>query len=116
MPGTSRSDVGILAFVVLGTLLACGGASNEDLKAKLNSRARFDMRCERLALVPLEESNGRVTSYGVIGCGKRTTYVLNASTMSWVMNVEGGQPVAAPVQDPPPPTPPPPAPPPPVAR
>jgi hypothetical protein len=88
---------------VLAALLACG-PSNDSLKEKLESRAAFDLNCGALRYTPLEETNGYITSYGVEGCGRRVTYVLNASTQSWVMNTES----TGTLQDAPPPSPPPP--------
>lgn len=72
--------------------LACSacGPSNADLRSKLENRAAFDLGCQSLQLTALESTNGYVTTYGVIGCGHRATYVLNAQTLSWVMNVSDG--------------------------
>src|SRR4051794_29928726 len=93
-------------FAALVTTLAACGPGNDDLRGKLDNRAKFDMNCPNLQVVPLEETRGYVTSYGVTGCGRRVTYILNASTASWVMNVSDGQSVSAgPVQAPPPPPP-----------
>jgi len=75
-------------------LTACPmGMGNEELRAKLDNRAKFDLKCSDLQVVALEATNERVTSYGVTGCGHRVTYVLNAGTLSWVMNVSDGSPV-----------------------
>jgi len=81
-----------LGTIACACVLACGGASNDSLRAKLDSRARFDLGCSDIQLAPLEETNGYIVSYGVTGCGRRVTYVINATTESWVMNVADGQP------------------------
>lgn len=100
----------------LGVLLLAGvgiagcAPNNDELRAKLESRAKFDLECPKLDLKPLEETSLVVTSYGVIGCGRRVTYILNAATSSWVMNAEGGRPVGAVTGEQPPPPPPPPPP------
>ena len=95
-----------LAFVTSACTL---GVSNQGLRKKLDKRAAFDLECKELEFIPLEETNGYTTSYGVVGCGRRVTYVLNASSRSWVMNVDGGAPTGGAPEDPPPPPPPPPA-------
>ena len=73
--------------------------SNDSLRAKLEGRAKFDMNCPEIQLAPLEETTGAygktyTTTYGVVGCGKRTTYVLNSATMSWVLNAKDMGPAA----------------------
>jgi len=80
--------------------------SNDSLRAKLDTRAKFDLNCNQLQLVPLEETNGHITSYGVMGCGRRATYILNTQSATWIMNVEGGQPAGSYPEQPPPPPPP----------
>jgi hypothetical protein len=79
---------------VVGVLVGCG-TTNEELRAKLESRAKFDLNCQDVKVQPLETSNGFVTSYGVVGCERRATYVLNNSTASWIMNVVDGVPVSS---------------------
>jgi hypothetical protein len=96
----------VVILGVAATALAACGPSNDELRAKLDSRAQFDMNCPNPRAVSLEETNGYVTSYGVTGCGRRATYVLNATTMSWVMNVSDGRPIGeAPGEAPQPPAP-----------
>jgi hypothetical protein len=103
------------AMVAIGLMTtlpvtACGaGVSNDELRAKLDQRARFDLACPDLQLHPLEETNGYTVSYGVTGCGRRVTYVLNGTTRSWVMNVAEGRATGqTPAEAPPPPPPAPP--------
>jgi hypothetical protein len=78
-------------------MVACAGAlsgcvTNESLRAQLERRAAYDLRCEQLQLTPLEERGTTIASYGVAGCGQRATYVLQRSTGTWVMNVITGPP------------------------
>lgn len=82
------------AIAVVWVLVGCG-TTNEELRAKLESRAKFDLNCQELKVQPLETSHGYVTSYGVVGCERRATYVLNNSTASWIMNVVDGAPVSS---------------------
>jgi hypothetical protein len=84
-----------VVFAVLGVLVGCGITTNEELRAKLENRAKFDLNCQDLKVQPLETSRGFVTSYGVVGCERRATYVLNSSTASWIMNVVDGAPVTS---------------------
>ncbi|MES1177039.1 MAG: hypothetical protein ABUL62_22140 [Myxococcales bacterium] len=74
-----------LVTVVLTTLAACG-ASNSDLRTRLDTRAKFDLNCPKVDLVPLETDTGLVRSYGVTGCGRRATYVLSGGNTDWYMN------------------------------
>jgi len=56
----------------------------------LEKRASFDMTCPRAELQFVEldhEPNGEITSFGVRGCGKQATYLLNRSGQ-WVQNSE----------------------------
>lgn len=89
----------MLRFLLIGWLAAsstgCAKDWNrlEDPNARglkqLQTRASFDMNCPKreLRIVPLEKAHdGVVLSYGVRGCGERTTYVLNVGTGSWVLN------------------------------
>ena len=94
------------SLIILGGMAAALAGCippNDSLRAKLEPRAQFDLNCPNLQIVPLEKTNGWVTSYGVTGCGRRATYILNASTNSWVMNVADGQSMGAGPEDPPPP-------------
>jgi hypothetical protein len=101
-----RTAFHLLCLAFCLSSLACG-PSNDDLRAKLDGRAQFDLACKDLHIAPLEETNGYVVSYGVTGCGKRVTYVLNATTQAWVMNVADGSPTGVgPGEAPPPPAPP----------
>lgn len=100
----------LVSILGLSIFLGACGPSNDGLRAKLDSRARFDLGCKDIYVTPLEETNGHIVSYGVTGCGKRVTYVINATTLSWVMNVSDGQPTGMMPDNPPPPPPPPPPP------
>jgi hypothetical protein len=85
-----------LLWFVAGLSVGCG-PGNEELRAKLETRARFDLRCEQLQVVPLERTGKTITSYGVIGCGRQASYVLNASTQSWSLDAsEAAAPPVAP--------------------
>ena len=82
-----------IKLAALGLVLtACGGATDDQLRA----RAAFDMSCpeDQLHIVAID---GR--TQGVIGCGKRNTYVESCEQYgrtagktgcSWVLN--GSQP------------------------
>jgi hypothetical protein len=95
-------------LAVAAVALTSCAPSNDELRAKLDQRARFDLSCSSIYLQPLEETSGYTMSYGVTGCGRRVTYVLNATTQSWVMNVDEGRPTGqAPAEAPPPHMPPP---------
>jgi hypothetical protein len=90
-------------------LFAC--SNNDYLKSKLDTRAKFDLNCQKLAYTPLDKHGPEITAYGVEGCGHRATYVLQGST--WIMNVSDGQASNVPEEGrrggPPPPHVPPPA-------
>lgn len=84
-----------MSFRVLAFLSAliggCGGMYNDGFKSDLEKRAVFDMDCpnSQLRYQELSEaSNGLVTSYGVRGCGRRATYVLNVVSQVWVLNTD----------------------------
>ena len=101
-----RSQLASVTLASTLLVLACGGVSNNELRAKLVRRAQYDLDCSHVDLKPLEETNGYTMSYGVTGCGRRVTYVLNATTQSWVMNVADGQPTGqTPAEAPPAPAP-----------
>jgi hypothetical protein len=85
------------------TLVGCG-ASNSDLRTRLDARAKFDLNCPNVDFVPLETDVGLVRSYGVTGCGRRATYVLSGANSDWYMNSSDGNAVS-PVPDPTPPIP-----------
>src|SRR4051812_28677873 len=72
--GLMRASVPVL---IASALAGCSSAAREQLR----SRAEFDLQCpmDQLSLVSLGEN-----SKGVIGCGKRATYVLTPS--GWIMN------------------------------
>jgi len=87
----------VLSSLMGGAVVLSGCfPSNHVLREKLESRAKFDMSCQQLEFMPLEETSGRITTYGVTGCGRRLTYVLNANTQSWVLNGAEGR-LASPV-------------------
>jgi hypothetical protein len=89
MVTSARVGASFLSAVVCVSCLY--SVDNDGLRAKLETRAKFDLSCSKLALVPLEEDRiGTVISYGVIGCNRRVTYVLNGQ--GWVMNVSEGEP------------------------
>jgi len=69
----------------------CGGMYNDGFKSDLEKRAAFDMDCpnSQLRYQELSEaSNDLVTSYGVRGCGRQATYILNVQSGVWVMNTD----------------------------
>jgi hypothetical protein len=78
--------------LVVGLLLpACGGMYNSGFRSDLEKRASFDFGCpaSQLSLTELSSAaNGLVTSYGVRGCGKQATYVLNTTSQVWVLNTD----------------------------
>ena len=84
----------VLAVVASAFLLGACVPTNPELREKLLTRARFDLDCDEIRLRPLEKTNGWVTSYGVTGCDRRATYVLNTSSQSWIMNVSDGEAVS----------------------
>jgi hypothetical protein len=105
-----KSSIGGLMVVMLA-LLACATTSgqNDRLKADLVRRARFDLNCTNpIDAVPLQTQNDWVMSYGVLGCGRRATYVLTPDGV-WVMNSapDGKVQVDPSLMQPPPPLPPP---------
>jgi hypothetical protein len=71
----------IIAFAVCagGFQCACASTSaqNEQGLENVVNRAQFDLDCprHRLRLAPLQYEGDLVTSYGVIGCGRRGAYV-----------------------------------------
>jgi hypothetical protein len=77
-----------LGAVVLGAV-ACG-AMNDDLRSKLEQRARFDLRCDELTYTPFGDTRHVIKSYGVEGCGQRATYMLMSDYETWVMNTADG--------------------------
>ena len=79
----------ILPIALSITLIACG-ASNGDLQTRLDTRAKFDLNCPTIVLVPLETDLGLTRSYGVTGCGRRATYVLGNGNHDWYMNSSDG--------------------------
>lgn len=55
---------------------------------KLRTRASFDMNCpeDQLSLTELDRNrNHQTATYGVSGCGKRSTYIYTRET-GWVAN------------------------------
>jgi hypothetical protein len=87
-----------MRWLVCATLAALGCASsyNPGFREDLVRRAAFDFQCpeQGLQLFQLSETNGLITSYGVVGCGRQATYLLNLNNHTWVMNVDRGSPVA----------------------
>lgn len=70
-----------LALVIAST----GCATNQGLKEKLLTRARFDLKCQELDATSLANNSlGYTTTWGVSGCGKQATYV--ATDSGWVLN------------------------------
>ena len=68
--------------------------ANDTSQEKLRKRAAFDLDCEadRVDFEPLESyPNGYVTTWGVVGCGHKATYV-RSSSGTWVMNSGPGGP------------------------
>src|SRR5688572_16495703 len=80
-------DVAPGGLLALAALLACGGATNEQLKA----RTAFDLNCpqDKIQITEID-----VRTRGVTGCGKRVVYVEScdapresaAATCTWVLN------------------------------
>ena len=76
-------------LAVLAALLACGGATTDQLRA----RAAFDLQCEeaQLSVVKIDER-----TQGVRGCGQQATYVEScdgpkggtSTECTWVMNTD----------------------------
>ena len=82
---TSWEAVGLVS--VVGALLACGGATKDQLK----TRAAFDLNCSEgeVQVIKLDSK-----TRGVSGCGRRATYVESCDgppsairQCTWVMNV-----------------------------
>ena len=78
-------------------LLGCGSMYNSGLRDDLVRRASFDFQCpqQQLQFFELSQTNGIITSYGVSGCGRQATYLLNTASSTWVMNVDRGGPATA---------------------
>lgn len=74
-PRIRRGYLGILLFGVY----ACASttARNERGLQNVSNRAEFDLSCPRdqLRLAPLQYDGDLITSYAVIGCSKRATYL-----------------------------------------
>jgi len=80
-------DVGTAMLITLAALLACGGATEDQLKV----RSAFDLNCpqEQITLTQID-----VRTRGVSGCGQRATYVESCdaprgsagATCTWVLN------------------------------
>lgn len=64
----------IAMTVFLSACVAATGAAKRDLVIE---RAAFDLQCDRARLQAVELGNANV--YGVTGCGKRATYVVDCS-------------------------------------
>lgn len=82
----------ILAAMLVAGLGCLLGPGNEQFLAALVPRATFDLSCpsEQLQFVVLQHFNGDrralVSSYGVNGCGRQVSYVLDSTTGAWIMN------------------------------
>lgn len=65
-------------FAVLG----CVSSYNAHYRDDLVRRALFDVQCpqQALQLHELSQSGGVITSYGVVGCGRQATYLLNTAS------------------------------------
>jgi len=104
----ARSSSPYLALLTLCALAltGCMGHHNDRLYADLQNRASFDLQCpaDQLELHELSRSGRLANSYGVVGCGKQATYVLNMTGRgTWVMNSGGETPGAMGAQTQPPP-------------
>jgi hypothetical protein len=86
-----------LAALALLTVCSCGGATDDQLRA----RAAFDMSCPRqqIELVRLDD---RTT--GVSGCGQKATYVESCGMIdgyggkhdcTWVLNTDARRPASS---------------------
>ena len=69
---------------------ACTTAAtlNERGMENVVNRAQFDLDCprEQLRLAPLQYEGDVVTSYGVIGCGRRGAYVRAKGSNTFVLD------------------------------
>jgi hypothetical protein len=82
------------AAAIAITFLACGPSTYRASPADLPARASFDLNCPTTELRQhrLDES-----TYGVVGCGRRATYVSSCNGQPgdmttqcrWIMNGEG---------------------------
>jgi tetratricopeptide (TPR) repeat protein len=94
----------VVAALLSIAMVGCGGAP----LSVLRSRATFDLNCPRDALELLEIERGGAeyghgAIYGVLGCGRRATYIYNGQV--WVANMplsEGELGPTTPVATPPP--------------
>jgi hypothetical protein len=72
-------------------LCGCWAGMQTRLDADLLRRATFDLTCpsEGIRMVPLNRlptNSAIVGTYGVYGCGRQATYVLEPHTITWVLN------------------------------
>ena len=92
--------VGALVFASATVLSGCGSTAGRNDAGIQNvaNRAQFDLDCPRarLGLAPLQYDGDLVTSYAVVGCGKRAVYVRGARN---TFTIDPG-----PIQGQPPPT------------
>jgi hypothetical protein len=83
--------------ILVGLLVGgCFSAAQETetLRAELEPRAAFDLRCdaEELRFTPLDRwNNGVVNAWGVSGCGQRATYLRDYGSGAWVQNTGVGR-------------------------
>lgn len=73
-----------LCLASVAFLLAACAPANDELRARLDHRAQYDLKCQSPTLKPLKTTNGWITSYEVAGCGQRVTYELKEGTGSWI--------------------------------
>lgn len=96
-----------VVFAACSTVLsACGSTANRNDAGIRNvtNRAQFDLDCPRpqLGLTPLQYDGALVTSYAVVGCGKRVVYVRGArNTFTLDPGPIQGQPTGSPSPAPP---------------
>jgi hypothetical protein len=87
--------LGVMATSLSASACVSVETRNGTLHDRLRARAAFDAQCpaEALKITDLNSSSsGIVTAAGVEGCGRRSTYVLDAISGAWILNAVDGQP------------------------
>lgn len=56
-------------------------------KSNLQERASFDMSCDKDQL-SYQKLGNNYTQVGVLGCGKKASYVLDETIGDWILNSE----------------------------
>ncbi|MBN1774192.1 MAG: hypothetical protein JXB32_23235 [Deltaproteobacteria bacterium] len=73
----------------------CYAQMNTRLQTDLRRRAAFDLGCppdgmEMVVLSRIPTNREIVSSYGIYGCGRQATYVLDVNSATWVLNSRTG--------------------------